>query len=196
MLETVEERKKEAREKDSDKVQYAYAKDSNSDDVLLMANTHSNIEQTHIWYLDSGCSNHMIGKMVHQARLISWEIYKVYRGKRHHIRWNKRYLCFQELWLKSQLTDVLNVPLMISNLISIGKLLVKGYNMKLEKNQMKVYHGDERLILKAPLENNRTFKVEINTVDHKCLASTGEEDKNWIWHHMYGHLNFQKFRYA
>lgn len=43
---------------------------------------------------------------------------------------------------------------------------------------MKVYHGDERLILKAPWEDNGTFKVDINMVDHKCLASNIEEDKN------------------
>lgn len=62
--------------------------------------------------------------------------------------------------------------------------------MKLKRNQMQVYHGDERLIMKAPLAHNMTFKVEINTVDHKCLSSTIEEDKNWPWHHKYGHLNF------
>lgn len=62
--------------------------------------------------------------------------------------------------------------------------------MKLEKNQMKVYHGDERLILTAPLADNKTFKVEINLVVHKCLASIAEEDKNKLWHHIYGHINF------
>lgn len=37
----------------------------------------------------------------------------------------------------------------------------------------------------------KTFKVEINQVDHKCLASTAKEDKIWLWHLMYGHLNFR-----
>lgn len=50
--------------------------------------------------------------------------------------------------------------------------------MKLEKNQIKVYHDDGRLILKASLADNMTFKVEINPVNHKCLASSTEEDKN------------------
>ena len=75
---------------------------------------------------------------------------------------------------KARITDVLYVPSMTSNLISVGQLLVKGYNMKIEKNHMKVYHSDGRLILKAPLADNRTFKVAINPVDHKCLASTAE----------------------
>lgn len=85
----------------------------------------------------------------------------------------------------------LYVPSMTSNLISVGQLLAKGYHMKLEKNQMKVYHDNERLILKAPLEDNMTLKVEINLVDHKCLASTTKENNNWLWHHRYGHQNFK-----
>lgn len=56
---------------------------------------------------------------------------------------------------------------------------------------MNVYNSEGRMVLKASLEDNKTFKVEINTVDHKCLASTIVKDKNWIWHHMFGHLNFR-----
>lgn len=55
---------------------------------------------------------------------------------------------------------------------------------------MKVYHSDGRMILKAPLADNRTLKIEIKPVDHKCLALIVEEDKNCLWHHWYGHLNF------
>lgn len=37
---------------------------------------------------------------------------------------------------KGSTIDALYVPLMTSNLISVGQLLVKGYYMKLEKNHM------------------------------------------------------------
>lgn len=69
---------------------------------------------------------------------------------------------------------------MTSNLIIIGQLLAKTYNMKLENYQIKVHDGKGMLIMKAPLVDNNTFKVEINTVDHKCLTSTAVEDKNWL----------------
>ena len=79
---------------------------------------------------------------------------------------------------KVDIIDVLHVPSMTSNLISVGQLLTKWYNMKIEKHHIKVYHRDWRLILKAPLADNMTFKVEINLVDHKCISSTVKEDKN------------------
>lgn len=53
------QRKKEASAKDNEEVKYAHAGESNSDDVLLMVNTQSNDEQVNIWYLNSGCCNHM-----------------------------------------------------------------------------------------------------------------------------------------
>lgn len=56
---------------------------------------------------------------------------------------------------------------------------------------MKVFDGEGRLIMRASLADNKTFKIEINMVDHQCLASTAVEDKNWLWHHKYGHLNFR-----
>lgn len=38
--------------------------------------------------------------------------------------------------------------------------------MKMEANQMKLNNGEGRLILKAPLTDNKTFKIEINGVDY------------------------------
>lgn len=58
---------------------------------------------------------------------------------------------------------------MTSNLINIGQLLAKGYNMKLKENQMKVCNGKVRMILKAPLLDNKTFKIEIYMVDDTFL---------------------------
>jgi len=52
---------------------------------------------------------------------------------------------------KASITDVLYVPNMKSNLISIGQLLQKGYTMKMEAQAMKLYDRKNRLILKAPL---------------------------------------------
>lgn len=63
--------------------------------------------------------------------------------------------------------------------------------MKMRDNQMNVFDGEWILILRAPLEDNKTFKIEINMVEYQCLTSTVAEDKRWLWHHKYGHLNFR-----
>ena len=67
---------------------------------------------------------------------------------------------------KATIFYVLYVPSMTSNLISIIQLLVKGYNMKMVYNHMEMYDGEGRLILRAPLVEKKTFKIEINMFYH------------------------------
>ena len=59
--------------------------------------------------------------------------------------------------------DVLYVPTIKNNLISLGQHLEKGYKMKMELSNLLVIDNKSRTILKAPLSKNRTFKVEIQT---------------------------------
>lgn len=52
---------------------------------------------------------------------------------------------------KAYITYVLYVLNMRSNLMSIGKLLPKGYTMKMEAHTTRVFDSKDRLILKVPL---------------------------------------------
>lgn len=55
--------------------------------------------------------------------------------------------------------DVLHVPSIASNLISLGQLLDKYYTIKLEGRELKVFNEMSRLIFNAPLSTNKTLKV-------------------------------------
>jgi hypothetical protein len=46
---------------DKDEAQYANGGGSDSDDSLLMAITNSEADKSNLWYIDTGCSNHMTG---------------------------------------------------------------------------------------------------------------------------------------
>lgn len=46
------------------------------------------------------------------------------------------------------------------------------------------------LILKARVSYNKTFKIELKVMEHRCIATTGSREE-WIWHCMSGHLNFR-----
>lgn len=47
------------------------------------------------------------------------------------------------------------------NLVSLGQLLERGYVMNMEDKMLRVFDENKKLILKAPLSVNRTFKIEI-----------------------------------
>ncbi|RDX87961.1 hypothetical protein CR513_30501, partial [Mucuna pruriens] len=91
---------------------------------------------------------------------------------------------------QSLIKDVLYVPQMKTNLLSLGQLLEKGYVMNMENNMMKMYDNKRKLILKVPLSKNRTFKIGIQSGESHCFA-VAVEDQNWLWHLRFGHLNFK-----
>jgi hypothetical protein len=55
---------------------------------------------------------------------------------------------------------------------------------------MRVTYSNGRLILKDPMSRNRTFKIELNVLEHRCLVTAASRDE-WLWHYRLGHLNFK-----
>src|SRR3954463_9149709 len=94
---------------------------------------------------------------------------------------------------RSVISNVLYIPGMKSNLLSIGQLVEKNYKVSIEDKMMRVVYASGRLILKAPMSQNRTFKIELNMMEHECLATAASRDE-WIWHYRLGHLNFNDIR--
>ncbi|GAU43423.1 hypothetical protein TSUD_334860 [Trifolium subterraneum] len=76
------------------------------------------------------------------------------------------------------------------NLLSIGQLLEKDYKIVMEHKLLNVFDTNGNLLLKAPMSKNRTFQIELNVMDHKCLM-TAYSRNEWLWHYRMGHLNFK-----
>lgn len=64
--------------------------------------------------------------------------------------------------------DVLYVPEMKSNLLSIGQLIEKVYEVAIKKKYFELFDSKEKLILKAPLAKNRTFQVKMDPAEEEC----------------------------
>ncbi|XP_006576006.1 uncharacterized protein [Glycine max] len=153
--------------RNADEAQLTRDEDSDSDKVLLMATTNSEEDNVNLWYLDTGCSNHMIGhrewfvniddkvkskiKFADNSSVIAEGIRKV--------------MIQRKDGQHSFINDVLYVPNMKNNLLSLGQLLEKGYSMQMKYSQMKIFDSNRRLILKSPLSRNRTFKIGIQIAE-------------------------------
>lgn len=55
--------------------------------------------------------------------------------------------------------NVLYILSMKSNLLVTGKLVEKNYNVSIEDKIMRVLDSGGKLILKAPMSQNKTFKI-------------------------------------
>lgn len=56
---------------------------------------------------------------------------------------------------------------------------------------MRVLEPNDKLILKVPMSQNKTFSIEFNVLEYKFLETTTSRDE-WPWHYRLDHLNFDE----
>ena len=66
------------------------------------------------------------------------------------------------------ISNVYYVPNMKSNILSLGQLLEKGYDIQLKGNNLSIRDNANNLIAKVPMTKNRTFTLNIQNVVAKC----------------------------
>ncbi|XP_050898040.1 uncharacterized protein LOC127104946 [Lathyrus oleraceus] len=147
------------------------------------------------WYLDSGCSTYMTGRK-------DWFV-QINQAAKSKVKFADDTTLSAEgvgdvLIRKrngghSKIKDVLYIPGIKCKLLSIDQLLERGYKIRLEDKILRVLDSNGVLILKAPMAANRTFKVELKVMEHRCLATAASRDE-WLWHYHLGHLNFRDLR--
>ncbi|KAJ1443272.1 Retrovirus-related Pol polyprotein from transposon TNT 1-94 [Sesbania bispinosa] len=103
--------------------------DSEEQPLMLMMITNSESHNNETWYIDSGCSNHMTG---HRGWLVNFDAMKKstvrFAGNRVIQAEGAGNVAVRRLdGRQAMITDVLFVPGMKSNLISMGQLLEKGF---------------------------------------------------------------------
>ncbi|XP_047158916.1 uncharacterized protein LOC124829450 [Vigna umbellata] len=149
-------------------------------------------EEERLWYLDTGCSNHMTGNQNWLLDLDTSVKGTIRFANNNTIRAEGAGKVFitRKDGRSVYMHNVLYVPTMKSNLLSLGQLLEKGYTMKMQQGHIEVFDEKQRMILKAPIARNWTFRVNLNATEIQCMTATSVEGE-WLWHYRYGHLNFR-----
>ena len=78
---------------------------------------------------------------------------------------------------------------MKSNILSLGQLLEKNYEILLKDGTLSLRDQENNLIAKVPMTRNRMFLLNIQYDVTKCLKTCVNET-SWLWHLRYGHINF------
>ncbi|XP_052726152.1 uncharacterized protein LOC128194644 [Vigna angularis] len=148
-----------AKNKPKKRANMARKDESDSEAVMLMANTGEEQPENTTWYLDSGCSTHMIGRKDWFVRM-----HEAVQGK----------IRFAD---DKSLTAEGSVPGLKTNLLSLGQLLQKGYVMKMENNCLSIFNQHKKMIVQAQLSQNRTFRVVMSAVKHQCFTATENKEE-------------------
>lgn len=89
--------------------------------------------------------------------------------------------------------NVYYVPNMKNNILSLGQLLEKCYDIHLKEHSLFLRDCRHNLISKVSMSNNRMFLLNIQNDIAKCLK-TCYTDSLWLWHLRFRHLNFDSLK--
>ncbi|GKV24493.1 hypothetical protein SLEP1_g34100 [Rubroshorea leprosula] len=85
--------------------------------------------------------------------------------------------------------NVLYVPDLKSNLLSLGQLQEKGYEILIKDGVCQIRDSKLGLIAKVKMMGNRLFPLYLQTTNLSCVSAI-LKDIAWLWHCRFGHLYF------
>ncbi|GAU32260.1 hypothetical protein TSUD_53880 [Trifolium subterraneum] len=174
-----------------------YAQFDEEEEILLMAQEtkeDGKIDVNHeLWFLDSGCSNHMVGN---KSWLFDYDdtfkdSVKLGDDSRMAVVGKGNLKLHIEGYVQI-LTNVYYLPGLKNNLLSIGQLQQKNLTIIFKNDTCKVYHDEKGLIMTSHMSMNRMYVIKAPVVipQSQCFKIT-KNDEDTLWHKRYGHLSFK-----
>ncbi|CAL2230000.1 unnamed protein product [Prunus armeniaca] len=156
----------------------------------------SAIKNSSVWYVDSACSNHMTS---HESLLIDIDTNvtaKLKMGAGDLVQAiGKGTLMIETKSGPRHIKEVMLVPGLDENLLSVGQMIEHGYFLLFDDYIVEIYDDKslKHLVTKVPMTGNRCFPLSIQYANAVAMKATFK-GTTWCWHRRYGHLNLQNLK--
>ena len=162
---------------------------------LLLHGTKGASSDPALWYLDTGATNHMSGSQKFFCELdkSTAEFVKFGDNSRIRIEGKGAIVINQKNGEILQLSNVLYVPQLTSNILSLGRLDEEGCQMTMAGGKLTIFDRDGCLLREVQRTEGRLYLLKFSTIDH-CLITTEDSSEDWLWHSRLGHLSFHKLK--
>lgn len=145
-----------------------------------------------MWFLDSGCSNHMTGMKKHFQNIdesVKLQV-KLGNNKEIQIEGKGTVAIKTESGTEKLIHDVYYIPGLAYNLLSVGQLIQKGYLVTFHDNVCEIRReGSDVPLVIIHMTENRMFPLEFSSlVDSALVVDLNKTSR--LWHLRYGHLHF------
>jgi hypothetical protein len=162
------------------------------EEISLLMVCHAKEETNrNLWYLDTGCSNHMCGdKSVFSVLDESFrDDVKFGDNSKVSVMGKGRVSIQTKEDSTHNISNVFYVPDLKTNLLSVGQLQERGYEISIKNGVCQIRDDNLSLIAQINMTTNRMFPLYLNSTIQSCFLATMNNDA-WLWHLRYGHLNF------
>lgn len=145
------------------------------------------------WYVDSGASLHMTNVSDGMYDIRAPPIQKIMVANNTSVTVEKMGNIDLELLDEDgninriQVRDILYVPQLSTNLLSVSQLVKNGCQVIFNKTGCEIYSKLKQLVARARLTNNM---YKLNIFKGNAFMSTSESQSLEVWHRRMGHLNF------
>lgn len=169
-----------------------YAEMEETEELLLMASEEES-KKEEVWFLDSGCSNHMCGERSAFSELDDTfkHVVKLRNNMKMDVsgKGNVR-ICVNGV--AHVITGVYYIPELKNNLLSLGQLQERGLTILIQSGTCKIYHPQKGLIIQTSMTSNRMFalRVQLQARKETCF-NTMAQDTVYLWHCRFGHLSYR-----
>lgn len=137
-----------------------------------------------VWYIDSGASSHMTPNVNILKNLRTTEVKNITSANDAKLNVN----CVGDTKINNiDVHDVLHVPDLVKNLLSVNKIVEKGNSVLFKKSGCVIKNKTNDIVALCKPKNG-TYKL--NEAEDICLLTKQNNDA-MLWHRRLGHVNQQ-----
>ncbi|CAL9022992.1 unnamed protein product, partial [Prunus brigantina] len=152
----------------------------------------ASVKNGSVWFVDSACSNHMTSQESVLINIDRSVTCKVKMGTGDLVQaTGKGTLLVETQHGRRYIHEVLLVPGLDENLLSVGQMMEHGYYVLFGGNMAVIFDDDSlnNVVAKVVMGGNRCFPLSLESMTPAARKASVIED-SWIWHRRLGHLNF------
>lgn len=175
----------------SSQAEFAEKTEATEEDFLFMTLMEHGKEEQAVWFIDSGCSNHMTGvkKMFRELDETQRRLIRLGNNKQIQVE-GKGIVEVKFIYGKSKLiSNVLYAPELAHNLLSVGQLLLGGFTILFDEACCTITEkATGHVLAKVNMAENHMFPLVFSKLESHAMV-TMSKNASQLWHLRYGHLH-------
>ena len=157
------------------------------EEELFVVSCFATARSTESWLIDSGCTNHMTydQELFKDLDATYNTNVRIGNGEKIAVK-GKGTIVIEGCTGLKLIPDVLYVPEINQNLLSVGQLLEKGYKVLFEDKSCMIKDSDNKELFRVQMKGK---SFALNLIDEEQLAVHKVEDNTLVWHKRMGHFH-------
>lgn len=150
------------------------------------------------WYVDSGASSHMVKdrSLLQNVTTSTIKNIRVADNKVLPVQCSGQVSLdtYNEMGQENKVlfTNVLCVPDLATNLLSVSQIIRSGGQVRFDKTGCVIMNNKNQIVATASIINNM-YRLNIPGGGYACMSDVEEQDI-FLWHQRMGHLNFDSLK--